>query len=438
MINPIPKSILLGTCIAIITGTCYALIPDILAPETNDPIAEITLPPANTITSKVAVKPDFTVVEHLIQPGESLSVIFSNLGIDKLDLHNIVNSDDFLGKQFATITPGKTLRFESTKDGELQQLSYPKNLIETLVAKRYGENFQVEQLAKDVNYRTVSAQTHIQSSLFLDAKKNGLSDKLIMDLTNIFAWEVDFALNIRVGDQFTVVYEEILVGDKVIGAGDVLAAEFINKGHIYQAVRYQDKKGNNHYYTPEGKSLKKAFLSTPIEFARISSYFNLRRKHPVLNRIRAHKGVDYAAKTGTRIKTTGNGVITYRGRKGGYGRVVIVQHGKRYSTLYAHLSKFRKGQRVGSRVSQGDTIGYVGQSGLATGPHLHYEFLVNGIHRNPLTVSMPKNPPITGAKLAAFKQQTQRLLVQLELAKITLVVENELQSLGGQTNSKNF
>lgn len=430
MINPIPKSIFLGTCIAIITGTCYALIPDILIPETNDPVAEITLPSSITATesviNKVAIKPDFSVVEHLIQPGESLSVIFSKLGISKLDLHNIVNSDDHLGKQFAAITPGKTLRFESTHDGELQQLSYPKNPIETLIAKRYGETFQVEQLTKDVDYQIVNAQTYIQSSLFLDGKKSGLSDKLIMELTNIFAWEVDFALNIRTGDQFTVVYEEILIDDKVIGTGDILAAEFINKGHAFQAVRYQDKKGKNHYYSPEGKSLKKAFLSTPIEFARISSHFNLRRKHPVLNRIRAHKGVDYAARTGTRIKTTGKGVITYRGRKGGYGRVVIVQHGKRYSTLYAHLSKFRTGHRVGSRVSQGDTIGYVGQSGLATGPHLHYEFLVNGKHRNPLTVNLPNNPPLTGDKLAAFKQQTQPLLVQLKLAKTTLVAANEL------------
>lgn len=430
VINTLPKSILLGTCTTIIAGACYALIPIAPDPLTSNSAIELanikgSRPPiAEPITNKVAVKPDFEVIDHLIKPGESLSVIFTKLGMTPQELHEIVHAND-LGKQFASISAGNTLRFETTHDGELQQLSYSKNPIETLIAKRYGENFQVETISKEVETRVLSAQTSIQTSLFIDAKIAGLSDNLIMELANMFAWDVDFALNLRSGDHFTVLYEKKFVDGQEIDGGDILAAEFINRGHTYQAVRYQDEKGNVNYYAPDGESLRKAFLRTPIEFARVSSHFNLKRKHPVLNRIRAHKGVDYAAKTGTRIKATGKGVITYRGRKGGYGRVVIVQHGKKYSTLYAHLSKFRKGQKVGSRVRQGDIIGYVGKSGLATGPHLHYEFLVNGKHRNPLTVKLPNDPPIAKSKLAAFKQQTQSLLAQLDQVKTTLVASNE-------------
>ena len=423
MINLIPKSIVLGTCTTIIAGACYALIPTNSEIAARNPASATTkngILIAESVTDKIATKPDFTVIDHLIKPGESLSVIFSKLDIDSLELHKIIHSNS-IGKQFASILPGKILRFETTSDGELQQLSYPQNPINTLVARRFGENFQVEKLSKDIETRLVSAQASIQSSLFLDAKNAGLSDKTIMELANLFAWDVDFALNLRSGDQFTVLYEKHFAGNQQIATGDILVAEFVNNGRIHKAVRFKDKKGKVNYYSPEGKSLRKAFLRTPIEFARISSRFNLRRKHPVLNRIRAHKGVDYAAKTGTCIKTTGKGVITYRGRKGGYGRVVIIQHGKSYSTLYAHLSKYRRGQKVGSRVRQGDTIGYVGRSGLATGPHLHYEFRVNGRHRNPLTVRLPNDPPIAKSKLAAFKQQTQPLLAQLDQVKTTLV-----------------
>lgn len=416
------KFILVGICIAIIASASYAAVATADAPVTE--ITKIDSPPPTPtaiITSDIVTKPHFRITNYLVELGDNLSLIFVKLDIPKQDLHEIVHAND-VGKQFASISPDKTLQFKFTQAGELQQLRYVKNLSETLIAKRADKHFQVEKISKDIEYRIANAQASIQSSLFLDGKKVGLSDKLIMELTQIFAWEIDFSSNLRVGDQFTVVYENKFIDDQAIGIGDILAVEFINRGHSHKAVRYQDEQGKKHYYTPEGKSLKKPFLSSPIEFARISSHFNLRRTHPVLNQIRAHKGVDYAAKSGTPIKTTGNGRITFRGRKGGYGNTVVIQHGTRYSTLYAHLSKFKRGLRVGSTVTQGTTIGYVGKTGLATGPHLHYEFRVDGRYRNPLKVVMPENPSITQSELAAFKLQTQPLITQLDQAKATLLV----------------
>ncbi|MGR9117181.1 MAG: peptidoglycan DD-metalloendopeptidase family protein [Gammaproteobacteria bacterium] len=270
-----------------------------------------------------------------------------------------------------------------------------------------------------------SALGTIHSSLFLDGKEAGLPDKVIMQLADIFAWDIDFALDIKENDSFAVLYEKLYIGDEEVGTGKILAAEFVNEGKIYKAVRYEDKQGHANYFTPEGHGMRKAFIRTPVDFARISSPFNLKRKHPILNRIRAHKGVDYAAKTGTPIKCTGDGKIIFQGRQSGYGRVIIVQHGKRYSTLYAHLSKFNKHYKKGSSIKQGDIIGYVGQSGLASGPHLHYEFRVDGQHRNPLTVKLPNSAPVDQSLLADFKATTQPLLAQLDQVRGTMLAQNQ-------------
>lgn len=429
MLNYFPKSIVLGTCITIIAGTCYALITDSSKLSNNNPLKvtkNIALPLQAQLSAIKTTTPPLEVIDYLVKPGENLSTIFAKLDLNHQELHKIIHAND-LGKQFDAIVAGKTLWFEKTIGGKLQQLRYPKNKLETLVVKRYGENFQVEQTTKNVDIRIVSAQAYIQSSLFLDGKKVGLSDKLIMEFASIFAWEVDFALSLRAGDKFTVLFEQYFIDGEQVGTGEILVAEFVNNGRTYQAVRYKDEDGKVNYYSPKGKSLKKAFIRTPIDLARISSHFNLKRRHPVLNRIRAHKGVDYVAKTGTRIKATGKGIITYRGHKGGYGKVVIIQHGQRYSTLYAHLSKFRNRQRVGHRVEQGDIIGYVGRSGLATGPHLHYEFRVNHKHRNPLTVKLPNNAPISKSKLVEFTEQTKPLLAQFNHIKTTLVASCDLQ-----------
>ncbi|MGJ0431671.1 peptidoglycan DD-metalloendopeptidase family protein [Methylobacter sp.] len=267
------------------------------------------------------------------------------------------------------------------------------------------------------NHKTASAHVTIETSLFLDGLDAGLSKELIMQLTDIFAWDIDFATNLRNGDYFTVVYEKKVVNGKETNTDEIIAAQFTNQGSTYTAVRYIDETGRANYYTPDGQSMQKAFLSTPVDFARISSHFDLNRKHPILNRIRAHKGVDYAARTGTPVKTTGDGEVIFSGRKGGYGQVVIIKHGDHYETLYAHLSNFKKGLQVGSHVKQGDVIGYIGQTGLATGPHLHYEFHVDGVYRNPETVKLPNSLPIGENLLADFKSQTQPLLAQLNQIK---------------------
>jgi murein DD-endopeptidase MepM/ murein hydrolase activator NlpD len=257
-----------------------------------------------------------------------------------------------------------------------------------------------------------SVQGIVKSSLTQAGYQAGLSDELIFQLTTIFAWDIDFATNLQYGDQFTVVYEKKNSTD-----GQILAAEFVTHGKTYTAIRYQNNEGEINYFSPEGKPMRKAFLSAPVDFIRISSGFDVHRRHPVLNRIRAHKGVDYAARTGTPVKASGNGKVIFLGRKGGYGQVAIIEHGEHYQTLYAHLSGFKHSLKEGDTVEQGQVIGFVGQTGLATGPHLHYEFRVDGVHRNPTTLNNQPMIPLADYKLAEFKSQARPLLAQLYQTK---------------------
>ncbi len=364
-------------------------------------------------TSKTSITED---VEHTIKSGESLSSIFSALNLSSEDLHKIIHANS-TGRQFSEVLPGQDLIATVNAKGELEQLTYAKNPFETLVATRHDDNFDVKLFSKKVDHQISSAKATIHSSLFEDGVNAGLSEKIILKLADIFAWDIDFALNLREGDDFTVVYEKLYVDGKEFDPGDILSVEFINQGKRYTAVRFEDNQGNTGYYTPEGNNLRKAFLQNPMDFARISSHFNLHRKHPVLNTIRAHKGVDYAASIGTPVKTTGDGKIVFHGVKNGYGNVVEIQHGQQYSTLYAHLCRFKSGQKLGGNVKQGDVIGYVGKTGLATGPHLHYEFRIAGQHVNPLSAKLPRSMQMDNALLAKFKAQTQPLMAQLQKAK---------------------
>ena len=351
-----------------------------------------------------------------VRAGDSLARIFSRMKLSARELHDIMA----LGEPVASlkkIHPGETLRFRIGEDGRLLALEYDKDRLQGLAVERKGDAFAAREIARQPERETAYASATIDSSLFVAAQNAGLSDNLTMELANIFGWDIDFALDIRKGDRFTVLYENLNLDGERIGQGEILAAEFVNQGRVYRAVRYTDASGRTDYYTPEGRSMRKAFLRTPVAFSRISSRFSLGRKHPILNRIRAHKGVDYAAPYGTPIKATGDGKVVFRGTKGGYGRTVILAHGSRYSTLYAHMSRFAKGLRNGSRVRQGQVIGYVGQSGLATGPHLHYEFRINGVHRNPLTVALPAAAPIDPRYAADFERKAQTLLAQLELVR---------------------
>ncbi|MAJ91002.1 MAG: M24/M37 family peptidase [Legionellales bacterium] len=236
-----------------------------------------------------------------------------------------------------------------------------------------------------------------------------------MQLVAIYGWDIDFALDIRKGDSFTVIYEEQYKEGRMVVEGPIIAAEFINKEKVIRAFRYLDNSGRNDYYNSNGEAMRKAFLRTPVDFfSRISSKFSFGRKHPVLNKIRAHKGVDYAAPMGTPIKATGDGIVAYVGKNGGFGNTIKLKHGGAYTTVYAHLHRFVKNISRGKKVKQGQIIGYVGQSGLATGPHLHYEFQIHGVHRNPLTVKLPKVKTIKKEVISEFKKSIRPMLAELD------------------------
>jgi len=346
-----------------------------------------------------------------VKSGDNLALIFKRKRLSPQMLYNIMA----LGEDTAilkNIRPGQEIRF-LFEDGEFEALQYDVDLTDTLYIKKLGDIYSAILLEKELETRVKTASGTINDSLFLAGKKSGLSDNMIMQMINLYGWDIDFAMEVRQGDQFHVIYEQRYVDGEKVQDGPILAAEFINRGKSFTSVRYTHADGHSDYYAENGNSMRKAFLRTPVKFARISSRFSLGRKHPILNRIRAHKGVDYAASTGTPVLASGDGVIKLAARKGGYGRAIIIQHGGRYTTLYGHLSRYGRGIKRGKHVKQRQIIGYVGMSGLATGPHLHYEFRVNGVHRNPLTVKLPKAMRIPDDLMAEFKSQTEPLLVQL-------------------------
>jgi murein DD-endopeptidase MepM/ murein hydrolase activator NlpD len=349
--------------------------------------------------------------EHEIVSGESLASIFKAQGLEPALLHRIINSGK-QAKSLAKIRPGQTLRFRFD-DEDLTTLELQRNRVDSLRIAIADDDIRVEQISKAVDNRVASAAGIIESSLFLDGQKAGLSDGVIMDLATIFGWDIDFALEIRAGDQFRVLYEEQYLDGEKLSDGAILAAEFTNRGKTYTAVRYEDRNGEIGYFDAEGNSKRRAFIRSPIKFARVSSRYNPKRWHPVLMIWRSHKGVDYAAPRGTPIRATGDGRVVHRGTKGGYGRAVIIEHAGKYTTLYAHMSKYSRRAKKGARVKQGQVIGYVGKSGLATGPHLHYEFRVHGKHRDPLRVKLPKSLSLPKSEIANFRKTATPLLTQL-------------------------
>jgi murein DD-endopeptidase MepM/ murein hydrolase activator NlpD len=351
-----------------------------------------------------------------VRSGDSLSILFDSHALKAADWMSLTKLTGD-AKRLSRLQPGDTLHLELNDENEIVELALRLNDMNTLHVHRSETGTFNQTVTKDtVETREVAVTGTIRSSLFLSAKAAGLSDRVTMELTDIFAWDVDFALDIRVGDSYRVIYEEIYREGEKLKDGNILAAEFVNRGNTIRAVRYSDESGRTAYYSPDGEPMKKAFLRSPVDFTRISSRFSTGRKHPILNKIRAHKGVDYAAPRGTPIKAAGSGKVIFAGIKGGYGNVLILQHAGKYTTLYAHLQGFRRGIHRGSSVSQGQTIAYVGSSGLATGPHLHYEFQVNHRHVNPLTVKLPSAPKIAASKLAHFKLQTALVLTKLESA----------------------
>jgi murein DD-endopeptidase MepM/ murein hydrolase activator NlpD len=359
-----------------------------------------------------------------IKPGDSLANIFSRYGIPLQQLHQILDLGGAT-RNLTRIYPGQTLRLLTSNETGLVKLDYQIDKVNLLEARRTGNKFEIVTTYHTPERHLTNTTGIIKSSLFQAAQAAGLSDNLTMELASIFGWDVDFALDIRKGDKFIVLYDELYLDGEKVGEGDIVAATFVNQGKVFQAVRYTDQSGVTDYYSPDGRNMRKAFLRTPVEYTRISSGFSLGRLHPILNRIRAHKGVDYAAPMGTPVKVTGNGKIVFRGKKGGYGNVIIVQHGNNYSTLYGHLSRFQDGLGTGSRVRQGQVIGYVGMTGLATGPHLHYEFRINGVHHDPLTVKLPGAEPLNSASLADFQQKAGHLIGMLDAIQSVQVASSE-------------
>ena len=346
--------------------------------------------------------------------GDTISGLFQKAGLPARTAIAVANAakSNSGGKAFNRIYPGETLQF-LVEDNKLAKAKHIHNRLQSTLITRTDSGFSLEKLERKPDIELRYAEATINNSMFLAGERAGLSNRTIMSLASIFGWDIDFAMDIKKGDRFNVLYEEKYLDGKRIGVGEIVAAEFTNRGRTFTALRYTDSAGDTSYYTPDGHSMRKAFLRTPVDFARISSRFNLNRKHPVLNRIRAHKGVDYAASRGTPIKAAGDGKIIHRGRKGGYGNVVILQHGNGIRTLYAHMHGFKRGQKRGGKVKQGQIIGYVGSTGMSTGPHLHYEFQVNGVHRNPLKVKLPNAAPIQKKERQRFAEFASILLTQL-------------------------
>lgn len=373
---------------------------------------------AEDATARIMAAPQVDVAEEAtdwdtvtVKRGDSMALIFSRLGLSAADLHSIMQLGDATAS-LRRIMPGQELRFH-INDGRLQALQYDPDTHHTLQIERDGNSFVADLIEAELTTRTRAAVATINSSLFLAGQRAGLSDNLIMQLVALYGWDIDFALDIRSGDQFTVIFQESYRDGVKVKDGPILAAEFINRNRELRAVRYVDEDGSVAYYNDSGDSMRKAFIRTPLDVYRISSHFGPRR-HPVLHNMRMHRGVDYAAPTGTPIRAAGDGRVAHIGRKGGYGNTIILRHGGRYTTLYAHMSRFANGLANGSNVRQGQVIGYVGATGMATGPHLHYEFRVDGVHKDPLKVELPQAESIPKAQLATFKSRTRPLMAELD------------------------
>ncbi|MFO1401072.1 MAG: peptidoglycan DD-metalloendopeptidase family protein [Steroidobacteraceae bacterium] len=391
-------------------------------PPTLGTLPQRLLPPPDDRAGLLAMSgapqlaPGLATIEVIVRRNDTLDAIFRRLELDLGDLAEL-RAQDAVRPALDRLMPGETLRFQQ-RDGSLYALQRDVSLTERLEVRRAAAGLRADIVARPIERRPALARGVIRASLFEDGAAAGLADPTILELAQIFGWDIDFVLDLREGDEFAVDYERIYQDDRYLQDGEILAARFVNQGREYQAVRFVTPDGRARYYTPDGRSMQKAFLRAPLEFRRISSRFSLGRYHPILNRIRAHKGVDYAAPSGTPVRAAGDGSVRFRGWRGGYGNVIELQHGGGITTVYGHLSRFANGLGNGRAVHQGDVIGYVGMTGLATGPHLHYEYRVNGQFRNPATVQLPEATPIDPALRDAFLRQTAPYLQALAPALV--------------------
>ncbi|MGB7755284.1 MAG: peptidoglycan DD-metalloendopeptidase family protein [Salinisphaera sp.] len=349
-----------------------------------------------------------------IENGDTLSLAFARNGLSYMDSLRIAHMPR-LGHYFTRgLQAGDVLKVKADHDGQVQQVSYTVDALHHLTVRRSDDGFKGTLAERSARHQQTSVSGVIRHSFYKDALDAGLTDRQAASLHHIFSWDVDFGRDIQPGDRFVAVYDELYDHNKKIGDGPILAAALINNGHVIRAVRYTASNGHSEYYRPDGRPMRQAFVRAPVDYTHISSPFSLNRLHPILHRIRRHEGTDYAAPEGTPIHATGNGRIIFRGRRGGYGNVVIIRHNPHITMRFAHMSRFAGGLHVGSQVRQGQTIGYVGMTGLATGPHVHYEFRVDGKPRNPQTVALPGAPPLQGHQLAAFKSRHADVIAKLD------------------------
>ncbi|MEC8299230.1 MAG: peptidoglycan DD-metalloendopeptidase family protein [Pseudomonadota bacterium] len=352
-----------------------------------------------------AIGSDLKILKHTIRAGESLASIFKKYDYESRDLYLLTQSE--YGTALKSIYPKQELSF-LLRDRELIQVKYSTNPLQSYIFDKDGDNFRSNSISLHPDRFLERKHGVIENSLFLSSQSLGLSDNLIMRFAQIFQWDVDFVLDIRPGDAFSIVFESLYLNGKRVGDGEILAATFINQGRSFEALAYATQDNRLEYFTPVGKNMRKAFLRAPLEFSRISSNFNPRRRHPLFKTVIPHRGIDYAAPSGTPVFASGDGKVIEATRTKANGKFIVISHGEQFVTKYLHLSNFANRIKKGKRVKQGQTIGYVGSTGYATGPHLHYEFLVNGVHRNPRTVELPKAASIPPNQLESFLYETER------------------------------
>ncbi|MGA0939019.1 MAG: peptidoglycan DD-metalloendopeptidase family protein, partial [Litorivicinaceae bacterium] len=414
--HPFPGIHVLGVVSSVIFVTVLVVWPTTGETGSNTdqamPIPALSLF-TEAMTKPAAQAPRLEIRSERVNQGDSLSRLFNRQGLSPTLLHALTQAEDS-DNRVSKLNVGQTVEFRYNNDDALAELAVIHSPFDQTVAKHSDRGWTIEQQHREAEIYIEHANATINSSLFLAGARAGLTDNLIMELADIYGHVIDFVYEIREGDQFIVTFEKRYLDGEFIEYGNILAAEFINAGESFVAVRYTDTEGDTGYYDQNGVSLRKAFLRAPLNFRRISSNFKLARKHPILGKMRAHKGTDYAASTGTPIYAAGDGKITFRGTKGGYGRTVIIKHGNSIETRYAHLSRYGK-FKSGQKVKQGQVIGYVGMSGLATGPHLHYEFIVSGVHRNPRTIleKLPKAKSLPRGEIARFEPIAQPLIASL-------------------------
>jgi murein DD-endopeptidase MepM/ murein hydrolase activator NlpD len=406
------------TAVALQVGLFAAIAALALWPRESELTADS---PPSTPAPRVAALPaapppvsvGFSTIEVVVSRNDTMDRLFRRFELNLSDLATLRDLPE-LRSQLDRLHPGELLKIMH-RGGELVGLERKLSDSETLKVTRDAAGFVSDVLENPLEVHTRTASATIDSSLFQAAADARLSERVAFDLAEIFQYDIDFVLDIQPGDRFTVVYEEVFQDGVPLKTGNILAARFVNDGREYRAVRYIDANGHGEYFTPDGRSLRKAFIRAPVQFSRISSRFNPARRHPVLNRIRAHRGVDYAAPVGTPVRAAGDGRVRFVGRQGGFGNVIELEHGSGVVTVYGHLSRFKRDLQRGQRVDLGSVIGFVGMTGLATGPHLHYEYRVRGAHKNPQTVPLPDASPIPASERDRFLTATADFVNLLDL-----------------------